>query len=111
MAQRLAVNNTVAGSSANTDMDDKLAFLGNATTVTSSAAGFAGSSASATRSRLASPRQHSQLSTSVSAGKPRADPIDLELQRIDDEDDDFSRSGSAGGVRVERSIERREERL
>ncbi|KAI7915715.1 hypothetical protein M9X92_008277 [Pyricularia oryzae] len=111
VAQRLAVNNTVAGSSANTDMDDKLAFLGNATTVTSSAAGFAGSSASATRSRLASPRQHSQLSTSVSAGKPRADPIDLELQRIDDEDDDFSRSGSAGGVRVERSIERREERL
>ncbi|TLS27484.1 hypothetical protein PpBr36_05443, partial [Pyricularia pennisetigena] len=105
VAQRLAVANTVAGSTGTTDMDDKLAFLGNATTATHHSSSAAG------RSRLASPRLHSQLSTSVSAGKPRVDPIDLELQRIDDDDGDFGRSGSAGGVRIERSIERREERL
>lgn len=75
--------------------------------------------------------QGATLNTRVAAGphhpgvatrQRSADPIDLELQRIDDDGDgnggcgnsgggQFQEKDAAGGVRVDRSIERREERI
>lgn len=70
-------------------------------------------------------QQGAMLNTQIAAGphspgvptrQRSADPIDLELQRIDDDEDgngggQLQEKHAAGGVRVNRSIERREERI